>query len=239
MQDIKEKIDLISIFKTIEDESYCIIKLPHEFPVYVIGSDIDIFCYDIKLLTGKILSVLQELINCNISIEITDRGNQVYIDLIQEGIIHFRFDLYGELPVYENVSIKPAFFSSVIESSEIIVMEPTHTKIKVPSIIDENILRYIEYHEWYSERPDKIKHINYIQDCICSEQVNFKNMIDKLHYYTSVPKVFDNRLLKATDTGIIGYLNFLVSNFKRVINHIKSKGFLSTLKKIFKKVFKW
>ena len=61
--------------------------------------------------------------------------------------------------------------------------------IAVPSSIDEALLRYIEYQERYSKRPDKIKHIQFIQDKIASNKIDLNKMFDKLHYYTSIPSL--------------------------------------------------
>ncbi len=183
--ELKHFLDLSKIFRKLEDENYCIVKLPKSFPLYEIGSDLDIFCYDIKSFSKIILSNLQELDVSKTKIKINTAETHVYIDIIRNKKIHFRFDLYGALPSYKNINIKNAFFGSVIEHSKRIKIDGLN--IAVPSNIDEAILRYIEYQEWYSQRPDKIKHIDYIKNKMQSNDIDLKKMFDRLHYYTSIP----------------------------------------------------
>jgi hypothetical protein len=186
------KIDLIQIFKLLENKFYCIIKIPDEFPEYAIGSDIDIFCYDINNIANIILQNTNQYISDKITIEIKDLNKQIYVDIKEYDKIHLRFDLYGELPNYKNVKIKPCLFSSIIEHATSKSILNNELTVKVPCHIDEIIIRYIEYHEWYAQRPDKIKHINYIEKMIDLEMVDTTLFFDKLHYYTELPMVTES-----------------------------------------------
>jgi hypothetical protein len=186
------KIDLIQIFKLLENKFYCIIKIPDEFPEYAIGSDIDIFCYDINNIANIILQNTNQYISDKITIEIKDLNKQIYVDIKEYDKIHLRFDLYGELPNYKNVKIKPCLFSSIIEHATSKSILNNELTVKVPCLIDEIIIRYIEYHEWYAQRPDKIKHINYIEKMIDLEMVDTTLFFDKLHYYTELPMVTES-----------------------------------------------
>lgn len=226
------KIDLKPLFEQLVNKSYCIIKLPDEFPEYKLGSDLDIFCYDVEDISRVILAYLQDFITNELTLKITNRGSQIYIDVMDKDIIYFRFDLYGTLPTYKNILIKEAFFSSVIENS--IVLEKEKMKVKVPSPIDENILRYIEYQEWYGQRPDKIKHIEYIEEKIKSSEISINKLLDKLHYYTELPTVEESRQVSSSE--IIRYFSYVYNMFKKVIRVMKEKGFKETLKRIMRKI---
>ena len=232
MPDIK--IDLKPLFKKLEDKQYCIIKLPDEFPQYKAGSDLDIFCYDVEDISRIIIGYLQKLISNKLTVKIVNNGKQIYIDVIDNEEIHFRFDLYGALPTYENILIKKAFFSSVIENSSTI--ERAGVKVKVPSEIDEGILRYIEYQECYEQRPDKIKHIEYLEEKIKIKKVNTSELLDKLHYYTRLPKVEENRQVSSSVT--IRYIEYLFENIKKVIKYIKKNGFKNTVVKVKSRLIK-
>jgi len=236
MSDIKidRFLDLSKIFKKLEDKSYCIIKLPNIFPSYDVGSDLDIFCYDVQDISKIILANIQEFITADLKIEITDNNTQVYIDVIHNNKIYFRFDMYGALPFYKNVNIKEAFFSSVIENSSFISKDGF--KVKVPNLIDESILRYIEYQEWYAQRPDKIKHIKYLEDKIENNEIDVNKMFDKLHYYISIPNIEEDRQVSSSDS--IRYIQYLYENVKKTIKHIQVNGLKQTLSKIKSKVLK-
>ena len=230
---VSQFLDLKKIFSNLSEMNYVIVKLPPEFPEYLIGSDIDIFCYNAQEVSGRILACLNDYLNHDIKIEVTDNEEQLYIDVIKNSEIHFRFDIYGSLPNYKNVRIKKAFFSSVIENYKLdnIFDFP----IKTPSEIDESILRYIEYHEWYFERPDKIKHLEYLTLKIDAGVVSKKMMLDKLHYYTALPDV--SYLNSVSSSSILRYFDYMLSIFKKTMLHFKNNGIKKTLIKISKRVF--
>ncbi len=224
-------IDLKPLFKKLEDKQYCIIKLPDEFPQYKAGSDLDIFCYDVEDISRRVLDCLLEIITTDLTLKITNMKSQIYIDVMDKDKINFRFDLYGALPTYENILIKEAFFSSVIENSSTI--ERAGVKVKVPSEIDEGILRYIEYQECYEQRPDKIKHIDYLEEKIKIKKVNTSELLDKLHYYTRLPKVEENR--RVSSSGLVRYLSYIFSMLQKIFRVVKEKGLGKTIVLIVKR----
>lgn len=220
------KIDLSEIFKTLENKYYTIIKLPENFPLYKTSSDLDIFCFDIDDFAKNIMANLQKYIDSNLNIKMNRMDSQIYIDIMDQDKIHFRFDLYNKLPKYYNVIIKESFFSSVIENSRIKQFD--NLQIKIPSEVDEAILRYIEYHEWYVQRPDKIKHIHYIENQIKKKGVDINDFFDKLHFYIAVPKVLENRKVSTFES--LRYLKYLFSLIKKGFVMVKNRGFRSAIK---------
>ncbi len=225
---IEKILDLKEIFKKLEIKNYTIIKLPEIFPNYDIGSDLDIFCYDVQDMSKTILANIQKYISKDIKIEITDKTTQIYIDIIKENKVHFRFDLYGALPRYKNISIKEAFFSSIIENAKDKKID--EVTIKIPCDIDENILRYIEYQEWYAGRPDKIKHIEYIEKQIELKNIDLNQILNKLHYYTTLPNSYEDR--QVTSSVFIKYVQYLYYNIRKVFIYLKDNGIKKTVLKI-------
>ncbi len=232
--EVDKFINLSEIFINLEDQNYCIIKLPDAFPDYDIGSDLDIFCYDIHKIAQIILSNLQKFIKQGLEIKTIDNGSQIYIDVIKNNSIHFRFDLYGALPFYKNINIKSAFFSSVIEGSKSISIGGS--RVNVPCGIDEAVLRYIEYHEWYAERPDKIKHIKYLENKIKSDNLDVEKLLDKLHYYTLLPSVKDSE--KSLSNKGVTFIYDIRNTAKKILQSIKSSGLKFTFFKIIEKIKK-
>lgn len=184
-------IDLDEFFFQISDEIYCIIKLDRKFPFYKSGDDIDIFCYDIISLSQKILKIGNKYVNNGYEIKITNSPFylHIYVDFFLNDNLEFRFDLYGVLPYYKNIRIKPALFSSIIENAipQKRMFQNQEYNIFVPNEIDEMLIRYIEYIEWYNQRPDKIKHLDYILDN--SDNNRRIRVFDKIHYYTELPPI--------------------------------------------------
>ena len=226
------KVNLSECFKLLLDSNYVLIKPANDVLDYNLGSDLDIFCYDIEDISLKVLSFLNDFAKNNLcEIKIVDNVGQRYIDLIQDGEINIRFDLYSSLPYYENLRIKNALFPSVIENCVITTKFSPDVEIKVPCDVDDLILRYIEYQEWFSQRPDKIKHIDYIYS-LYSEQ-DIKYALDKLHYYIVLPAPYNKP--KTVVDNITEFFRNSCEGMKKIVPCIKIYGFLSTLKIIFKK----
>lgn len=116
--------------------------------------------------------------------------------LLENNSINFRFDLYGSKPIYKNVEIKSAYFSSIIENSIQKSFENENFFVEFPSKIDDSILRYIEYQECYSEKPDKIKHINYTEDQISKKGIDLDVFLDKLHFIHLSQKYWKKELFQ-------------------------------------------
>ena len=228
------KVDFKNIFHDLIDEYYCIIKLPFEFPRYNEGSDLDILCFDINETSNKIISHIHKLVNSSVIVEVQEGKNKIQIDILENSKIHFRFDLYGKLPSYKNILIKDSLFSSVIENS--ITIEIENFKIKVPNHIDEAILRYIEFHEFFSSRPDKLKHIEYIEILIKNNSLKIEDFYKKLHYYIDIPLRLEKR--KVSKYRFIRYLNYVIGKLKTLINLLYKNGISETIKYTIDKYFK-
>jgi hypothetical protein len=226
-------VDLNELFRKLEGKRvlYCIVKEPINFPQYSIGSDIDIFSYDTTYLVKEIVGFLNRYIDDDNSVVIESKIDQVYVDLMLDDKIHLRFDLYQKFPAYTSVKIKDSFFSSVLENS--ISKKYNNCLINVPSIYDECLIRYIEYIEWFSKRPDKIKHIDYLEDSINRGDIDRVIFFQKLHYYLQVPRVDSNRgvstntikrrIWQYSDEVKKGIKYFQKHGLKNGVNKLKSR----------------
>jgi hypothetical protein len=183
------QIDLDQFFHAVREQIYVVIKLG-DFPNYYKGSDIDVFCYNKDTFAKTILGVGNEYLGRGFEILVSNRGyGHTHVDFFQKGELEFRFDLHQSLPEYKRVKIKKHYIFSVIENAQTINREYQDETyfLYVPSPIDELMLRYIEYIEWYETRPDKVKHIDFILKDISGDQDRIK-FIDKLHLYTELPE---------------------------------------------------
>lgn len=226
------KVNLASFFQAIKDEPYVVIKPSAQLPGYTPGSDIDIFCYHPSKMIEAITSYLSKYVDHRCKINIVDDEDKAHIDLIVDDKIDIRFDLYKRLPTYKNISLKESFFSSVIESS---ILEERQNEfgqafIRVPSSADDFILRYVEYHEYYAQRPDKIKHIEYIESFI--SDLDKKMALDKLHFYTAFPKVaYKEKTRKEKIGEKISYYGDMIHKVKHLYHQGGVKSVVSKIKK--------
>ncbi len=177
------QIDLEKLFVPLKDEAYCIIKLNEDFPDYRPGSDLDIFCYDLSKMANLILRFGNHYVAKGWRIKTSTLAeNHVQIDFFPKGsnTLDIKFDLYGHLPNYTRIQFKEGLFTRVIDHAV------AHKCVKTPGKIDEMILRYAEYVEYYNIRADKIKHVDYILKK--ASEAEREQFLDKLHYYTAIPE---------------------------------------------------
>ena len=222
----KIKVDLVSFFSNIQDEQYVVIKPSSALPVYAFGEDIDIFCYNPTDMIERISTFLAQYIDESSNVKVFDTETKAHIDFVSSGQIEIRFDIYKELPIYKNILLKRAFFSSVIESSILDERQSItgNALIRIPSKVDDIILRYVEYHEYYAQRPDKIKHIEYIQSMFDENEKS--KALDKLHYYTAFPTaVYKSKSYSERVFEKISYYNALFVKLK----HLYGQGGFSAV----------
>lgn len=193
-------------------------KLSADFPYYYKGSDIDVFCYNKDEFAKLLLSVGNSYLDQGLEIKVSNRGkSQTYIDFYFDDELEFRFDLYQSLPEYKKIKIKEHFLLSIIENAVPLNREfdGINYPIYVPSEIDDIILRYIEYIEWYEIRPDKIKHLDYIVSSVSSNSHRIR-FIDKLHLYTELPDpVYEAKTKKTDSSPVISYIKRLKRIFSK------------------------
>lgn len=229
-----KQFNILKLFNLLDNEAYCLIKKSEIFPKYVIGSDFDIFCFDAISVSEKIISFFNEYISETLCLKVVKNDYKIVVDIMENDLIHLRFDLYRELPTFKNVNIRKSFFSTVIEQRQISRYD--EHKIYVPSDINDAILRYLEYHEWFVRRPDKIKHVQIIEKQIREKKIDELSFINKLHYYIKLPNNFDSR--RVSKNSFLRSINLLKDKFKRGLHLMKDNGVGFTLKLIMKRIRK-
>lgn len=182
------KLDLDRLFFQVREQIYVIVKVG-DFPNYYRGSDIDVFCYNKDEFAKQILAVGNWYLDQGFEIKVIDKDeSHTYVDFYLDGELEFRFDLYQSLPKYKRIRLKEHYIYSVIENASVLYrkFDGAQYSIYVPSPVDELLLRYVEYIEWYELRPDKVKHLDYILDAVASDASRI-GFLDKLHLYTELP----------------------------------------------------
>jgi len=184
------KLNLDYFFYNLKDEIYVVVKLADNFPNYFEGADIDIFIYREDLFTQKFLGLANRYIrekNFKVQVKKKERFHTA-VDFYYKGKLDFRFDIYSALPHYQKVNLKESYFYSVIENAYTVKrsFKNKSYSLYIPSPEDDMLLRYVEYLEWYEQREDKIKHLEFILKSL-SKNARRINFIDKLHAYTELP----------------------------------------------------
>lgn len=179
-------LHLPELFQSLPSKSYSTIRggetnLTH----YEKNSDIDIFCLSIGDLSKSICRHFNQLgLPESYTLKVKELPPaQTHFDILKDKKLEIKLDLYEAMPGYKKSSIKPGLFNSVIENS---VLNPKG--ICTPNEIDDVLLRYLEYVEYYELRPDKIKHLHYIEARLKDRPNLYSEFFKRLHYYTDLPK---------------------------------------------------
>lgn len=185
-------LDLLDFFKSVDGAAYCVVKMSPDFPRHAPGEDIDIFCYPLSDFVARILLWGDRFVKQGGRIKVQDLHGktQVHVDFFKDARLLFRFDLYGALPAYQKLRIKPALFESVIENAG---RHPfgngaSAVEVKVPATVDDLLIRYLEFMEYYDAKPGKIKHLDFIVGS--AGEATTARLLEKLHHYTKLPPVY-------------------------------------------------
>lgn len=210
-----ELLDLKDIFCELDKEDYCIIRY-RGVDLYNVGDDIDIFCID----PNSIINIISNYLIANkneddeIIIENVGEYNHYQLDYRVSSKLYFRFDIYGEMPKYKKVKLKESFFSHVIDNAVY------DQKLKHSCDVDDLILRYVEFVEYYYIRPDKLKHLEFVRQTISGNYDLQKKFWDYLYYYTEFPNNTED-LIKKKEKFYVRWRKKIVRRIKKYSGKIK------------------
>ena len=141
-----------------EMKNYTIMKMDSYFPIFNTGKDdVDVLCLNMKDTIDTIVKVKNDkypILKHRIH-KINDFLIQV--DLFENNKFIFKFDLISDLrKKYTKFNIPNKTTENVIKNSFI------KRGFVAPKIEDELMIRQLEYDTYIKVRPDKIKHINFI-----------------------------------------------------------------------------
>lgn len=139
-------------------EEYCIIRISDCFPNYREGSDIDILCKDQKQMVEYTANYLKQYPDININIHYPENGKHAHVDVcLEKGILNLKFDFIDSFSMYNKNNIKSEFKNEVLNN------KIKTGSIFIPSKPHEMVIRMLEYLEYIDARPDKIKHLKYVE----------------------------------------------------------------------------
>jgi len=216
-----KKLNLKKLFLNLKDELYVIVKYTG-IDEYKPGSDIDIFVLDSKNFVAKILDFGFQYLDLGYEIEVIDNQNKhSYVDFKRENKIELRFDLYEDFEMYKNISIKNEYFQKIFESRQQLLnfSELQNFYVYVLKEKDELVFRYLEFIDWFAERPDKIKHLSYILKSLKSDETNFE-FINLLAENTTayLPDMIDLRCW-VKEQDVDSFSSFIKNNHWRNIKN--------------------
>lgn len=224
MRELLIKDLLTKVFAECDKLDYVVVKLPHEFPNLNVGSDIDVICAN-RFEFAEIVFV--SCVDFDLRCKVIDRTGSTYVDLYHENIFLLRFDLISELGMHTNVRLKDTYVTALIYGFQKIKV--ADIELKVPEKIFELIFRYVEYLELYSYRPDKIKHLNYIENLITVDPKLQEKFFQTFHNFIEIPK-------KVPEKKIFKIKRELQYPLRKFREHLQVHGLKLTVIAVLKKI---
>lgn len=223
------KNTLKDIFFDLKKHDYVIIKY-YDFSEIKRGSDIDIFVINEDYFLDSFLESLKNkiIVNEDLNVQLYKVSEyQTQIDLFDRNGLIIKFDLYFSFPPYINTRIHPNLFYAMIYKCQKIKSKHNgiEFEINVLNDIDEMIIRYIEFNEFYSILPNKIRHIEFIESR--NEKI-MHDFLHKIHQYSIVPNFNKQKQEKVSIK--IKLLEWLIFHLKMIVKILLPKKIIDYLK---------
>lgn len=154
------KVQLKDIMQDLKGLSYVILRLDTEFPNIGPHQDIDILTTDID----RVMEIIKKKVKSPFKVrsKLMLRNTQWHLDIYHSWRFIFKFDLYRDIaPVYKLVKLHPDCAKSIVDQR--VTINRNGIDLQVPKLSTDLSLRYLEYVEKKRSRPDKIKHLRYIE----------------------------------------------------------------------------
>jgi len=155
-------INLIDYFNNCS-EDYCVLRISKDFPNYHPHSDIDILCKDKNKMVKYTLDYLNKTFGekAKIAVHHPENGLHSHVDVyFSEGKLDLKFDFIESFDMYNKNKVSNIFVSELLKN------KVKKNLVYVPKTQYEMVIRNLEYLEYINQRPDKIKHLNYINNNI-------------------------------------------------------------------------
>lgn len=182
----KDVVNLIGLFKTLTSFKYLLLRKPNIFPSYVSYSDLDIFTDNPNEIAEVIIKFLNYyVIRHEYTVKKYDVGTAIHVDVYKKSSdkIDIKFDIHNKLDCYPSITDQN-YVETLINNPVNINLKGA--KIYIAPVMDELALRFLEYYHTKDIRPDKIKHIKFIQNL--TNSINYKELINKIVSITDINK---------------------------------------------------
>lgn len=172
-------IDLISYLSRLEN--YVVLRRSDIFPEISIGGDIDILVEDREFAEKILVEHFLQADVDNYAVQVDQREAHTHIDLLSNGILFFRFDLIDSFAFLKKIHVRNGFSAHVLANKlSATIGEET---VFFPSLLDDMLIRYLEYIEYFEAIPTKEKHLAYVME---HAEASWPTFIAHVHRFTKL-----------------------------------------------------
>lgn len=169
-------VDVRTLVSSIEDHT--VIKMSPTFPFYEPGDDLDVLVMDRERALRAVWDYHAGLLADVAELRVTDVETHCHADFFVGEILDFRIDLIDSLDFFSRFEVRPSFVTKVLRDRRAWTSDD---RVFVPAPEDDLTFRYFEYLEYFEQRPDKIKHLDYICD-VADEDLR-RAFLENTHRY--------------------------------------------------------
>ena len=121
--------------------------------------DIDILCLNIDITCNHIINILKNKYPLFNYAKYRTKCKKTHIDIFYKKKFIIKFDISNNIKkLYPKYNIPSNLTKKVIKNSKL-----NDKDCKIPTIEHELMIRQLEYDSYIEERPDKIKHLKFIE----------------------------------------------------------------------------
>ncbi|WP_156925383.1 hypothetical protein [Nitratidesulfovibrio termitidis] len=173
-------IDILEYLSLLDN--YVVLRRSDVFPEIRFGGDVDLLVED-RDNAEKIF--VEHFLQADVdaySIQVERRAGHTHIDVFMENVLFVRFDLIDSFAFLSRIHVKPGFTAHALTNkiSEII----DGKVIFFPAQLDDLLIRYLEYIEYFETIPTKEKHLAYVLKH--AETVSWSDFINHVHRFTKL-----------------------------------------------------
>jgi len=165
-------MDLNKFFFLAKNHNYLVIKKDNPL-VYKKGEDIDIFCDNPNNFVKLILNFEKDYLkNSKNEIKVFNIKKHIHVDFLAENELELKFDLYLPPLRFKKMRLKKDLYFDALKNRSFFIgnYRGKDYPVYIPSKMDNLLLRYLEYKEWHKKRPEKIKHLKYVEKNLQSKE---------------------------------------------------------------------
>lgn len=154
------KVPLLDLISYIHGS--VVLKISEDFPDYTPGEDVDLLVLDRQNAIKSISCFFEENVDEQMELKVTDTPAHSHVDFLIDGKLQIRIDLIDAFDFYTKISVKNGFVAKIFKDRQKLTFD--NYTYYVPCFEDDLTIRYFECLEYFDQRPDKVKHLEYICD---------------------------------------------------------------------------
>ena len=181
-----KQVIISHFFEGIKDQEYVLLKYTDIAGIIQDSHDIDLLAISPDDLVNSALNKLSPLLlQHGYGAKVKSYAGHVHLDIIKDSKLIIRFDVLTSFAIFYRLNIKPSFDTWLIAKS--INVPFLDSVCKVLPEIENCLVKYFEYCEYYALYDTKKIHYEYVMDSIKDDPASLNRFFSLARHFTSPP----------------------------------------------------